>query len=65
MAVDTQHEKYPGHGLTLQQLMHALNEELSAQITSGQLAADPDGVRISSVYCILTHCSDYVPSSPI
>ncbi|KAF9642517.1 hypothetical protein BDM02DRAFT_3133035, partial [Thelephora ganbajun] len=40
--MDTQLEKHPGHGLTLQQLLHALNEELSAQTVSGQLASDLD-----------------------
>lgn len=38
--MDTQHEKHSGHGLTLLQLLHALNTELSAQAASGQLTAD-------------------------
>ena len=38
--MDTKDAKHPGHGLTLQQLLRALNEELLAQTASGQLASD-------------------------
>lgn len=43
----TQQEKRPGHGLTLQQLLNALNEELLAQTVSGKLASDLDVVRLA------------------
>ena len=48
--MDIQHAKHPGHGLTIQQLLHALNEELLAQTASGQLASDLDEVRLSHLF---------------
>lgn len=45
--MDTQHTKHPAHGLTLQQLLDALNEELLTQTASGRLASDLDRVRLS------------------
>ena len=50
--MDTQHPKPSGHGLTLKQLLHALNEELSAQ--TRQLTMDLSGVRPSSTRSALT-----------
>ena len=63
--MDTQHTNYPGHGLTLQQLLHALNEELSAQTASGQLASDLGSVRLSSTISVLTRSSYHIPSSVV
>ena len=61
--MDTQHTKHPGHGLTLQELLHALNEELLAQAASGQLASDLDGVRLSPIRSVLIQPSHRVSSS--
>ena len=58
--MDTQRTNHPGHGLTLQQLLRALDEELSAQTASGQLASDLGGVRLSPTLSVLTR-----PSCPI
>ena len=55
--MDTQHAKYPGHELTIQQLLHALNEELSAQTASGQLTSDLGGVCLRSTRSVLTQAS--------
>jgi hypothetical protein len=52
--MDTQHETHPGHGLTLHQLLHALNAELLAQTTSGQLASDLSEVWLKSTHSVLT-----------
>ena len=61
--MDTQRAKHPGHGLTIQQLLHALNEELLAQTASGQLVSDLDIVRLSSTRSVLTRPSHRIPSS--
>jgi len=63
--MDTNHTKHPGHGLTLQQLLHALNEELSAQTISGQLVSDLGGVRLGSACSVLSQPSYRVPSSVV
>ena len=52
--MDTKHKRRPGHGFTLQQLIHALNEELVTQRASGQLASDLGGVRVTFTGPILT-----------
>lgn len=52
--MDHQHENHPGHRPTLQQLLYALNEELSTQTGSGQLASNPDVVRSTSNCSALT-----------
>ena len=52
--MDTQHTNHPDHGLTLQRLLRALNEELFAQTASGQLASDLGGVRLGSTLSVLT-----------
>ena len=61
--MDTQHEERPGRRMTLQQLLHALNEELFVQTASGQLASDLGGVRLDSARFVLTQPSHRVPSS--
>jgi len=55
--MDAQHTKHPGHGLTIQELLHALNEELSAQTDSGQLASDLGGVRLRPTRSVVTRPS--------
>ena len=47
--MDSQHENRFAHGLTLQELLRALNEELLAQTSSGQLASDLNTVRLRSI----------------
>jgi hypothetical protein len=61
--MDTQHANHPGHELTLQQLLRALNEELLAQTASGQLASDLGVVRIGFIRSVLTRLSCPVFSS--
>ena len=51
--MDTQPEKHNGHELSLQQLLHALNAELSTQTASGQLAGDLGAVRLRSTRPVL------------
>ena len=63
--MDTQRAERPGHGLTLQKLLHALNEELLAQTASGQLASDLGEVRLNSARSTLTQPSHRVPSSVV
>lgn len=53
----------PGHRSTLQQLLHVLNEELSTQAASGQLASDLNQVRFSLNCSALTLPSSHLISS--
>jgi len=52
--MDTKHTKRPSHGFNLQQVIHTFHEELLALRTSGQLASDLGGVRVTFTCPILT-----------
>jgi len=48
----TQHEKLPGYGSTLQQLLQALNTGLLTQTASGKLASELSEVRLNSTHSV-------------
>jgi len=61
--MDPQHEKLPGHGTTLQQLLQAMNAELLTQTASGRLASDLGKVRLNSTHSVPTQLLHPVFSS--